>query len=167
MGIQRENKMNISKLVLALAVTVCFVGTSYAQPSASHNVTIQVPAFDLIAVSGDITLTIGAPAVVGDAPADDVDNSGSYSVTSNATASKKITAALGGTYATGISLSANLTGLGTSAGAVVLSTTAQDVVTGLSKVNGSGTITYTASATAAADPNPSGETQTVTYTLTN
>jgi hypothetical protein len=168
MGIQREKKkMKITKLVVALAVSVCFVGTSYAQPSANHDVTIVVPEFNLISVSGSITMVLGAPLTAGGDPVDDVDATGSFSVTSNATASKKITASLGGAYAAGISLSANLTGIGTSAGPVALSTTAQDVVTGLSKVAGSGGITYTASATSAADPNGAGETQTVTYTLTN
>lgn len=159
--------MKMTKLVLALAVSVCFVGTSYAQPAANHDVTIVVPEFNLISVSGSITMTLSAPANAGDAPGDAVNSSGSFAVTTNATTAKKITAALGGAYASGISLSANLTGLGTSAGAVTLTTTAQDVVTALSNVAGSGGITYTASATSAASPNGGGESQTVTYTLTN
>ncbi len=157
--------MKIQKLVMALAMTVCFVGSSYAQ-TASHDVTIVVPEFNLISVSGDVTLTLGAPATAGAAPADATDNTGSFSVTTNATTAKKITASLGGAYASGISLSANLSGIGTTAGSVALSTTAQDVVTGLTQVAGSGTIGYTATATAAAVPT-AGETETVTYTLTN
>ena len=49
-----------------------------------------------------------------------------------------------------------------------LSTTAQNLVTGLSQVTGSSLmITYTASATLSAAPNGGGETNTVTLTLTD
>ena len=153
-----------------LAIAMLFVGfanVSTAQVTANHNVTIVVPTFNLISVSGDVTITLGVPASPGSDPADGT-AAGTYSITTNV-AGQKITAAISADYSAGITLSAALTSIGggTAAASTALSTTAVDLLTGLAAVSDTGTINYTASATAAAAPNGAGETRAVTYTLTS
>ena len=56
----------------------------------------------------------------------------------------------------------------TSAGAKTLTTSAQDMVTGITKLSETGvSISYSATATAAAVSNGAGEAQTVTLTITS
>ncbi len=153
-----------------LAIAVVFFGfahVSSAQVTASHNVTIIVPTFNLISVSGDVTITVGAPGSAGSDPTDGT-ASGSYSVTTNE-AGQKITAQLSADYSAGLTLSSSLSSIGggTAAGSTALSTTAVDLLTGISAVSSTGTINYVASATAAAAANGAGETRAVTYTLTS
>jgi hypothetical protein len=155
-------------LAVAILVTAGFASPVFAQ-SDTQIVTIVVSDINEIAVSsGSLTLTINS-ATAGSAPDGDTDATTSYSITTNGS-SKKITAALGVAYATGISLALTLgapTGA-TSAGAKTLTTTAQDMVTGITKLAESGvSISYTASATAAAVSNGAGEAQTVTLTVTS
>ncbi len=159
--------MKLTKVFAALVFLGAMAPTAFGQ-SATHDVTIIVPEFNVFDVSGNITLTLGAPASAGADPAPAVNNSSQYLVTTNATG-KKITAAISSAYAAGITLEAELSAVGssTSAGKVTLSSTAQDMVTGIGLVSGTGTIEYTASATAAVAPNGAGETRTVTYTLTS
>ena len=151
-----------------LAIAVVFFGfanVSTAQVTANHNVTIVVPTFNLISVSGDVTITLGAPASAGSDPTDGT-ASGNYSITTNV-AGQKITAALSADYPTGITLTAGLTAVGGgTASSSALSTTAADLLTGIGAVSDTGTINYTASATADAAPT-GGVTRAVTYTLTS
>ncbi len=94
--------------------------------------------------------------------------SSTYSITTNSATSKKITAQLTSALTAGLSLSANLQApsTGTSAGAVVLSTTPSDAVTSIEAVAATGlTISYSATATVSVAPNTySAE---VTYTIVN
>ena len=156
--------MKLTKVIAALVFLGATASASYAQ--ATHDVTIIVPTVNLIDVSGDVTLTLGAPPAAGADPAPDTDASSTYQVTTNETG-KKITASISSAYNAGITLEASLSAVSgaTSAGTVTLSTTAQDVVTGIGLVSGTGTITYTASATAAVAPVT--QARTVTYTLTS
>lgn len=156
--------------ILAIAILFFFgvTGTASSQ-TANQVVTIVVANINVISVSsGSLTLTINT-ATPGSAPSDAVDSATSYSVTTNGSAIK-ITASLGSAYASGISLALNLGAPSgaTSAGSTVLTTTAQDLVTGISSLNESTLgITYTASATTAAAPNGAGAAQTVTLTITS
>lgn len=158
--------MKFTKVIAAFVFLCGTASAGFAQTSATHDVTVVVPEFNMIAVSGNLTLTLGAPASPGGDPTPAVDAGSSYFVTTNAT-SKKVTVALDSAFPTGITLTAELTPVGssTSAGAVTLSATAQDAVTGLGLVSGNAAIEYTASATAAAGT--MSETRTVTYTLTD
>jgi hypothetical protein len=154
---------------LAVATLILFGMTSVASAqTANQVVTIVIGNINVISVSsGSLTLTINS-ATAGSAPTDAVNSATSYAVTTNGSA-LKVTAALGTAYASGISLALNLGAptAATSAGSTVLTTTAQDLVTGISGLAESSLgITYTASATLAAAPNGAGEAQTVTLTIT-
>lgn len=155
-------------LAVAILILLGVTRTASAQ-TANQVVTIVVANINVISVSsGSLTLTINT-ATPGSAPTDAVQSATSYSLTTNG-AAMKITADLGAAYASGISLALNLAAPSgaTSAGSIVLTTTAQDLVTGISNLNESTVgITYTASATTAAAPNGAGEAQTVTLTITS
>lgn len=138
----------------------------FGQNSFDQDVTIVVPDVNLIsASSGSLTMSLSATAGNNLSASD---NTTTYDITTNGT-SKKLTGVLGSAYATGISLALELTApTGGSATQVTLSTSAQDLVTGVGQVAESGlTISYSASATASAAPNGAGELQTVTVTLTD
>lgn len=160
-------KMQYIKILAIAVVFFGFANVSSAQVTASHNVTIVVPTVNLISVSGDVTITVGAPAGAGSDFTDGT-ASGSYSVTTNESG-QKITAQLSADYASGITLSASLSSIGggTAAASTPLSTVAADLLTGMNAVSDTGTISYVASATAAAAANGAGETRAVTYTLTS
>jgi len=157
-------------LLLAMFVIAGTTQFAAAQSTATQNVTIVVAAIDVISVSaGTLTITINS-ATPGSAPDATNDATSTWALTTNNSTTTKITGSLGATYAAGISLDVNLqapTSSGVSAGAVTLTTTDQDLVTGMSAQNEAGrTITYTASATTAVAPNGGGEVQTVTFTIT-
>ncbi len=158
--------MKLTKVIAALVFLGVTATASNAQTTDAHDVTIVVPTVNMIAVSGDLTLTLGQPAAPGGDPAPATSTGAQYLVTTNETG-KKITAALSSNYSTGITLAVELIAVGsaTSAGQVTLSATAVDVVTGIGLVSGSAAINYTASATSAVAPGS--ETRTVTYTLTS
>ncbi len=144
------------------------MGTQYGSTSLSQNLVVSVNEINVVSVSGNLTLTINS-ATAGAGPDDATNTTTTYNITTNGT-NKKITGQLDVNYASGLSLAVDLaapTG-GTSQGQKTLSTTAQDLVTTMSKLVGSTlTITYTASATPSAAPNGSGETNIVTLTLTD
>ncbi len=134
----------------------------------SHDVTVAVDVIHALSVSATaVTLTISA-ATAGSPPSPDSDNSTTYNITTNGSA-KKITGALDATYAAGLSLSVLLAApTNATATQQSLSTTAKDLVTGITRLAESNlTITYTASATTTASPNQGsgGETHTVLMTL--
>lgn len=151
--------------VLALAVGAREVA---AQTTAQQNVTFEVAAINQIAITdAGVTLVVNS-ATAGQAPAA-VSATSSYSVTTNEVG-KKITAKLETDMPAGLTLTLELaapTG-GASAGAKVLNgSAAEDLVTGISKLNETGlTMTYSLSATAAAGVVPPGN-RVVTLTLTD
>lgn len=140
---------------------------AFAGPTATQTVTYEVTAINELSVSGDPAALTVSTATAGSAPNSVSDASTTYAITTNET-SRKITGAINTAMPAGVTLSANLaapTGA-TSAGAVALTGTAQDLVTGISTLNESGkTITYSLSATSAAGVVPSA-TKTVTLTIT-
>lgn len=133
--------------------------------TATQTVSYEVTAINEISVAGSPSLVIN-DATPGSGLTS-ASASGTYAITTNQ-ANRKITAQLDSDMPSGVTLSVTLaapTG-GTSAGAVSLSTLAQDVVTGVSNVNESGlSINYGLSATVAAGVVPAGN-RTVTYTIT-
>jgi hypothetical protein len=165
--------MKRSLSLLAAAAFVALISdAAMAQATATQTVSLSVSAVQLIAVSNSaVTLTIdGTSAVAGtNAVGSASDNSTTYSITHNGASNLRITAAIDAVMPSGTSLSlglANAGGNGASAGTVVLSTTAQDVVTGIAAgVVAGETISYTFAADASAGQF-SGS-RTVTLTLTN
>lgn len=159
---------HLKTLTLGVFLAVTAVGSVAAQ-SDTQVVTIVVADINEIAVSsGTLSLTINS-ATAGSNPDGDTDATTTYDITTNGS-SKKITASLGSAYATGISLALTLGAPSgaTSAGAKTLTTSAQDMVTGITKLSETGvSISYSATATAAAVSNGAGEAQTVTLTITS
>jgi hypothetical protein len=142
-----------------------------AAQTAQQTVTVVVQEINALSVSNSaVSLTINAASTAGQEPDAVTNNATTYSLTTNGE-NKKITAELDSEFSTGITLEASLaapSGSGTSAGLLPLSTSAQNLVTGLTRVKGTGlTITYSASATVAAAPNGSGEARTVVFTITS
>ena len=140
-------------------------GVGYAADTATQDVDITVQAVNEISVGAAVTLNVNS-ATAGVSPTGVA--SSTYSITTNSATSKKITAQLTSALTAGLSLSANLQApsTGTSAGAVVLSTTASDAVTSIEAVAATGlTISYSATATVAVAPNT--YTAEVTYTIVN
>jgi hypothetical protein len=128
-------------------------------------VSYEVSAVNEISVSGSPSLVISA-ATAGSGLTS-ASASGTYAITTNET-DRKITAEIDSDMPSGVTLSVSLAAPSgaTSAGAVTLSSTAVDVVTGVSTVNQSGlNITYGLSATVSAGVVSAGN-RTVTYTIT-
>ena len=137
-----------------LAMTRCsrVVAAPVAQAqTATQTVTFAVNAINQIAFTGAPSLTI-TPAVAGSAPTSVTDATASWAVTTNQTGAK-ITASIPLAMAAGLTLSSNLAAPAgaTSAGFQALTTTAVDLVTGITKLGqGSLGVTYKLDATAAA-----------------
>ncbi|MBB4635439.1 hypothetical protein [Longimicrobium terrae] len=133
--------------------------------TATQTVSYEVSAVNEISVSGSPSLVISA-ATAGSGLTS-ASASGTYAITTNET-DRKITAEIDSDMPSGVTLSVSLAAPSgaTSAGAVTLSSTAVDVVTGVSTVNQSGlNITYGLSATVSAGVVSAGN-RTVTYTIT-
>ena len=149
-----------------VAVLAGMCGSAFAASSVNQTVTYQVSAINEISVSGNPSALIVNSATAGSEPDAASDNSTSYAITTNES-SKKITGAINTAMPSNTSLKVTLvapTG-GTSAGQVTLSTTAADLVTGISTLAESGnTITYEFSATASAGVISSAN-KTVTLTV--
>lgn len=147
----------------AFALVALSAGNAAAQ-QATQDVSFEVQAINQLAFTGSPSLVIST-ATAGSAPTSATANA-SYAITTNES-NRKITAAINSNMPSGTTLSVSLAAPsgGSSAGAVSLSTTAQDVVTGVSTANASGlSVTYTLQATAAAGVVAAG-TRTVTYTI--
>lgn len=147
-------------------LTIMAAAIASAQ-TATQTVTFQVDAINQVGVTGSPSLAVNT-AVPGSAPTQVTSSGHSWAVTTNQTGAK-ITASIPSNMPTGLTLQAIL-GVGatgaTSAGAKTLSTTAQDMVTGLTKVNATGlTLSYTLDATAAAGVVTSSS-RVVTFTVT-
>ena len=142
-----------------------FAATDASAQTATQTVSYEVAAINEISVAGSPSLVINS-ATAGSGLTS-ASASGTYAITTNET-NRKVTAQIDSNMPSGVTLSVTLaapTG-GTSAGSVNLSTTAVDVVTGVSNVNQSGlNITYGLSATVAAGVVAAGN-KTVTYTIT-
>lgn len=155
----------------AIAVTALATGLlslpAFAGSTATQTVTYEVAAINELSVSAATVSLIVNSATAGSAPNAVTDATTSYAITTNET-NRKITGSLNSNMPAGVTLSATLaapTGA-TSGGKLSLSTTAADLVTGISTLNQSGkTITYELSATSAAGVVPSAS-KTVTLTIT-
>jgi hypothetical protein len=136
-----------------------------AAQTATQTVTFQVDAINQIAFSGSPSLVINT-ATAGTDPSN-ATAAGTWAVTTNQTGAK-ITASIGSNMPSGLTLSVNVSApsVGTSTGSQSLSTTAVDVVTGITKHAQNGmSVSYSLSATAAAGV-VSSTSRTVTYTIT-
>lgn len=143
-------------------------GPANAANTASQTVTIQVSGVNEMSVSGNPGALTVSTATAGSQPDAATDSSTSYNITTNGTG-KKITGALNSAMPAGTTLSLALTAPagGASSGAVNLTTSTQNLVTGISQVASSGHgITYSFGATVAAGEIAS-TTRTVTLTLTD
>lgn len=156
--------MFANRFFASFGLALVAASTATAQ-TATQTVTFQVDAINQIAFSGSPSLVIST-ATAGSNPGNATAN-GTWAVTTNQTGAK-ITASIGSNMPSGLTLSVNLSApsVGASAGSQTLSTTAVDVVTGITKHAQSGmTVTYSLSATAAAGVVTS-TSRTVTYTIT-
>jgi hypothetical protein len=156
--------MNAKRILQTVALIVCASSAAAAQ-TANQTVTFQVDAINQIAFSGSPSLTINTAAAGSNPTA--ATAAATWAVTTNQTGAK-ITASIASNMPTGLTLTVNLTAPtgGTSAGARSLSTTAVDLVTGITKIaQGSLNVGYNLAATPAAGVVAS-TTRTVTYTIT-
>ena len=150
--------------ILATAAFLAGAASLSAQ-TATQSVAFQVDAINQISLSGSPSLVINS-ASAGSNPTQ-ASAAASWAVTTNQTGAK-ITASINSVMPTGLTLQANLSAPsgGSSAGAQTLSTTAVDVVTGITKLAQSGiAVGYTLDATPAAGV-ISSTSRTVTYTIT-
>lgn len=137
-----------------------------AATTVSSTFTIQIDAIDTISISSSsISLTINS-ATAGSAPAAATNTSSTYAITTNGT-NRRVYASIDSNIATtGLALNIQLaapTGA-TSSGVVTMSTTAQNLVTGISNQYQSGMlISYTLNCTI--NTPPTSASRTVTYTL--
>jgi hypothetical protein len=154
---------------LAIGLSLLVADTATAQATATQNVTVTVAEINALSVSGPVTLNIDNVVAAGDQPSQASDASSSYNITTNGT-DKKITAVLDTDFPTGISVNVQFAAPGSGAvstGAQQLSTSALEVVTGVSQMAASNVaISYAAAATVDAEPT-SGETRVVTFTVTD
>jgi len=138
-------------------------GIAQAASSATQDVDITVQNVNEISVGTAVTLTINTAIAGGNPGGTALSN---YSITTNSSTSKKITAQLVGALTAGLSLSVSVQApsTGTSAGVAVLTTSPSDVVNSIEAVAASGlTISYSATATVAVAPNT--YSADVTYTI--
>jgi hypothetical protein len=166
--------MKKSTVIIALVALSAFAfQASFAQASATQNLTLAVNTVYKIATSGNpgaLTITTGTAGT--DALTSVSDNSTTYSMTQNYGNTVKITANLDAALSAGYTLQINLASTkGTSAGTVDISNatsgSAATVVSAINKGAESGkTITYTFSALASAGT-LSSTAKVVTLTLTN
>jgi hypothetical protein len=150
--------------MLVACGAVCLVTTAAHAQTATQSVAFEVQAINVLSAAGSPSLTI-TTAVPGSQPTQ-ATAAGSYAITTN-DSSKKITIQISGNMPPGVTLGATLTapGTGTSAGAVTLSTTAVDAVTGIYRVIGSALpISYTLDALVTAGVVAPGA-RTVTLTI--
>jgi len=147
-------------------IAFAFSTSAFAQANvASQQVTINVNEIAVIAVTGNVSMTINA-ATAGQAP-DAATASSTYHMTTNGS-DKKISGELDVNMPTGLTLNATMaapTGA-SSAGQKSLSTSSVDLVTSITRVRGAGlALNYQAVATVDAEPDT--VVRTVTYTITN
>jgi hypothetical protein len=156
--------MKFGRILAALAMTLSAVNAASAQ-TATQIVTFQVTAINQISFAGSPSLTIST-ATAGNNPTSATNATATWAVTTNQS-NAKITASLNSDMPTGLTLWVMLgapvgsTSIGNS-----LSTTAVDLVTGITqRAQGGLVVTYSLDATPAAGVVAS-TTRTVTYTIT-
>ena len=150
---------------LATMLLLAGAASAASAQTATQTVTFQVDAINQIAFSGSPSLVINTATAGVDPSA--ATAAATWAVTTNQSGAK-VTASIGSAMPSGVSLTVNLAAPAgaTSAGAQALSTTAVDLVTGLTKVaQGTLGVTYSLTATAAAGV-VSSTSRTVTYTIT-
>ena len=140
-------------------------GMAAAQLSTTQTVQYQVNAINVIAFFGAPTLTVST-AVPGSDLTPTTSTGSTWAVTTNQSNSK-ITAVLNSSMPPGLTLTATLDAPSgaTSAGAQALSTTAQDMVTGITKV-AQGALNVVYGLTASVSAGVTSGTRIVTYTIT-
>jgi hypothetical protein len=154
------------------AATLILLGLAAAAPasaqvppiSTTQTVTFAVSPINQIAFTGAPSLTI--VTATGGTPTSITDANSSWAVTTNQTGGK-VSASIPTLMPANITLSVHLaapTGATSPAGQTLLTTTAVDLVTGITQTTGTGlVVTYQLTATAAAAPTSG--TRVVTYTL--
>jgi hypothetical protein len=158
--------INTARRIAAAAALVVGAAPLAQAQTATQTVTYQVNAVNQIAFTGTPSLTI-TTAVAGVDPTSVTDATASWAVTTNQS-NAKITASIPVDMPAGLTLSANLSNPAgaTSAGYKAISSTAVDMVTGITKLaQGSLGVSYKLDATAAAGTVGSA-TKVVTYTIT-
>lgn len=157
----------VMKTFLLAALALLLPAAAIAGTTASQTVTFSIGAINEIAVSGNPGAMSVSGATAGAQPSSVTDATTTFAVTTNQSG-QKITGAINTAMPTGTTLDLTLGAPSgaTSTGAVALSTTATNLVTGISTlVSLSNAITYNFSATAAAGQ-VSSSSRTVTLTLT-
>jgi len=157
--------MSARRILTGLALLAAATSAASGQTTATQTVTFQVDAINQINFLGGPSLVINT-AAAGSNPTS-VTAPATWAVTTNQSGAK-ITASIGSAMPAGVTLSVSLTAPtgAASAGSNSLSTTAVDLVTGITKVaEGPLAVTYSLAATAAAGVIAS-TTRTVTYTIT-
>lgn len=156
-------RKSLSSLPVA-ALMLAMSAADGAAQTATATATYEVQAINEVSVSGNPgALIINTAAEL----AGVTDATTTWSVTTNQTGAK-VTGAIDTNMPAGLTLKVDLTApsVGTSAGAVTLSSVAADLVTGMTEVQGSTLgVTYTLSALPSAGVVASA-TKTVTYTIT-
>ncbi len=158
-------KKSILNLTVLTLVSAAFAGQAFANATATQTVSYEVAGIDEITVAGSPSLVVNS-AVAGSAPTI-ATAAGTYAITTNQDG-RKITAQINSNMPANVTLSLNATApsFATSSPVAELSTTPQDLVTGISKRSESGlSLGYSLSATAAAGVVPAGN-KTVTLTIT-
>lgn len=156
--------MNARRILATVALVAGAASAASAQTS-TQIVTFQVNAINQIAFAGTPSLVVST-ATAGSNPSSATDASATWAVTTNQTGAK-VTASINTNMPAGLTLSVALGApAGTTSIGNSLSTTAVDLVTGITKLaQGSLGVTYTLDATAVAGVVAS-TTRTVTYTIT-
>jgi len=155
-------------LLSATAFTLAFKGAALGADVSSHGMTFDFQPINEIEVTGTPNLTISS-ALAGEEPSAVTDSSSTCAITTNGT-NKRITASINTDMPAYVTLKVNVaapSGSGTSLGYVPLSSSASDVVTGISPVAAGGlTIIYKLSAAVQAGVLFT-DTRTVTFTLSD
>lgn len=155
-------------LLPAAALALLLSGAALGADVSTHVMTFDFQAVNEIEITGTPHLTI-ASAIAGEQPQEVTDSLSTCAITTNG-ANKRITASIDTAMPAYVTLKVHVaapSGSGTSQGDVTLTTSAADVVTGISNVvDSSPTITYKLSATVQAGV-LSTDTRTVTFTLSD
>jgi len=150
-----------------ILATVALLGATRAASAQTSTqvVTFQVTAINQIAFVGSPSLVVNT-ATAGSNPTSASDNSATWAVTTNQT-NAKVTASINSNMPAGLTLNVSLGApAGTTSIGNSLSTTAVDLVTGITKLAQGGlSVGYTLDATPGAGVVAS-TTRTVTYTIT-
>lgn len=152
--------------LLLVTLALPLAATEARAQTATQTVTFQVDTIKAMSASGDPGKLVVNSATAGSSPDDATDNSTSWAVTTNLS-NTKVTGSIDTNMPSGVTLTVSLAAPSgaSSSGDISLSTTDQDLVTGVSQVAESGlTITYTLSATTGAGV-VAEDTRTVTFTL--